>query len=102
MRKFTLKPDRFIFVLLLFSIAVIAHAQTPEIAETSNVQSCRFLGQVEGSSGYGKNTDWHAMAKHAALSHAEDLGASHIVWERFEAVGGFNGVAVANAYQCKS
>jgi hypothetical protein len=102
MRKFILKPDKFFSILWLLSIAVTAHAQPPEIAEADTIKGCRFLERVEGSSGYGKNTNWNALAKYAALSQAEKLGASHIVWERFDAVGGFNGVAIANAYQCKS
>ncbi|HEY8218862.1 MAG TPA: hypothetical protein VIF86_02065 [Methylobacter sp.] len=102
MRKFILKPGKFFSILWLLSIANTAHAQPPEITEANNVQNCRFLERIEGSSGYGKNANWNAMAKYAALSQAEKLGASHIVWERFDTIGGFNGVAIANAYQCKS
>ncbi|MGZ4981607.1 MAG: hypothetical protein ACXV8P_07380 [Methylobacter sp.] len=101
MRKFILKSAKFFSILWLLSIAITAHAQLPEITDASNVQSCRFLERIEGSSGYGKNTNWNAIAKDAALSQAEKLGASHIVWERFDTIGGFNGIAIANAYQCK-
>lgn len=106
MHQFILKPGKFfssrLAILGLFCVAVTAHAQPPEITEAGNVQNCRFLERIEGLSGYGKKTNWTELAQHAALSQAEKLGASHIVWERFSAIGGFNGAAIANAYQCKS
>jgi len=66
------------------------------------MQNCHFLDKVEGSSGYGKNFDWQSLAKYSALSRAEKLGASHVVWEQLYPVGAFNGIAVAKAYDCNS
>jgi len=107
MRRFInckINPDKFfncsLTILWLLCAAVPARAQSPEITEASNVENCRFLDRIEGESGYGKNIDWKGLAKQSALSRAEKINASHIVWERFYPVGGFNGVAIASAYQC--
>lgn len=72
----------------------------PTEALESTVQNCRFLGKVEGTSGYGKNAGWKPLAKHSALNRAEKMGASHVVWEQFITIGSFNGAAVARAYSC--
>jgi hypothetical protein len=72
----------------------------PQAVQLSEVKTCRYLRQIEGGSGYGKNPSWRLLAKHAALSKAEKIAATHVVWMRFDAVGGFNGVAVADAYRC--
>ena len=89
------------FIFLLLSIPLTAKAQ-PQVAEMASVQNCHYLNKVEGSSGYGKNNNWQSLAKHSALSRADQLGASHVVWDRFYAVGAFNGVVIANAYDCDS
>ena len=88
------------FVFLLLSVPLTSWAQ-PQVAKFSTVQNCHFLNKVEGSSGYGKNFNWQRLAKYSALSRAEKLGASHVVWEKFYPVGVFNGIAVARAYDCK-
>lgn len=64
------------------------------------VANCRFLGMVEGSSGYGKNNGWQKLAKQAAFRRAEQLGASHILLEQMIPVGAFNGIIVAKAFSC--
>lgn len=74
----------------------------PTEARLSALVDCRFLGKVEGFSGYGKNNDWHRLAEGFALQRADNIGASHVVWERFISVGVFNGYAVARAYSCSS
>lgn len=90
-----------IAVAIAFSMALSATAiATPAEAKLAGVESCQFLGKVEGSSGYGKNNGWQPLAKFAALRLADNLGASHIVLERMIPVGAFNGVAVARAYKC--
>lgn len=81
--------------------ALTASAQ-PEVVSESAVDKCTFVGHVEGSSGYGKNLDWRGLAKHGALTKAQKLGASHVVWEQFTPVGAFNGNALGKAYSCKS
>ena len=55
---------------------------TPNEVRESEVVECQFMGKVEGSSGYGKNTGWQPLAKASALDRAEKLGASHVVWEQ--------------------
>jgi len=89
------------FVFLLLSVPLTSWAQ-PQVTEVSNMQNCHYLDKVEGSSGYGKNFNWQSLAKYSALSRAEKLGASHVVWEQFYTVGAFNGIAVAKAYNCNS
>ena len=89
------------FIFLLLSIPLISKAQ-PQVAEIASVQNCHYLNKVEGSSGYGKNNNCQSLAKNSALSRAEKLGASHVVWDQLYTVGGFNGVAIAKAYDCDS
>ena len=88
-------------MVLTISVPATSLASPNEALE-SNVKDCRFLGKVEGSSGYGKNMGWQSLAKSAALQRAEKIEASHLVWERFIPVGAFNGLAVARAYSCNS
>lgn len=71
-----------------------------EIAKSEQIQSCQALSRIEGSSGYGKHPNWQIPAKHHALQQAEQLGATHVVWERTMPITGFNGIIVAQAYQC--
>ncbi len=85
----------------LCCIPLISMAQ-PQETELSKIQTCHYLQTVEGGSGYGKNVNWQVLAKYSALSKAEKLGASHLVWERFDPIGTFNGVAVAKIYDCNS
>ncbi|TAK63926.1 hypothetical protein [Methylobacter sp.] len=88
-------------IFLLFSISTATLGQ-PQEASASNMQNCHYMDRVEGSSGYGKKSDWQSQAKYSVLAQAEELGASHIVWERFTPIGAFNGIAVAKAYNCNS
>ncbi len=91
------------YFVFMSSLAVSAPiSATPQVAVDQSVQNCRYLQEVEGSSGYGKNYNWSVLAKHSALVRAEKLGASHVVWDRFYPVGAFNGIAVAKAYQCNT
>jgi len=88
-------------IFLLISIPAATLAQTQE-ASASDMQNCHYVDRIEGSSGYGKKFDWQSLAKHSVLAQAEELGASHIVWEQFIPVGAFNGTATAKAYNCNS
>ena len=47
------------------------------------LNDCKLVGEVVGSSGYGKTTKsiWKNKAKHKALKHAANLNATHVVWE---------------------
>ncbi len=98
-RKFITKGAVAIALLVCFPSWCMA---TPSEVRLSAVGDCQFLGKVEGSSGYGKNAGWQPLAKASALNRAEKLGASHVVWEQMIAVGVFNGIAVARAYNCNT
>jgi len=89
------------FIFLLLSIPLTSKAQ-PQVVEMASVKNCHYLNKVEGSSGNGKNNNWQSLAKYSALSRADQLGASHVVWDRFYTVGAFNGVVIANVYDCDS
>lgn len=86
-------------IVLVVGFTTLGIAKPIEVQESA-VQDCRFLGKVEGSSGYGKNFGWQPLAKSSALRKAEKLGATHVVWQRLIPVGAFNGVAIARAYSC--
>lgn len=88
-------------VSLLLSLPAVTLAQPLE-ASVANVQNCQYVDMVEGTSGYGKKPEWQSLAKYSALTQAEKLGASHVVWERFTPIGAFNGTVTAKAYNCNS
>jgi hypothetical protein len=92
---------RFPAIFLILSIPAVSLAQPLEVS-ASNIQNCHYVDSVEGSSGYGKKSDWQKQAKYSVLTQAEKLGASHVVWEQFTPVGAFNGIAIAKVYNCNS
>ncbi|TAN71532.1 MAG: hypothetical protein EPN17_01105 [Methylobacter sp.] len=92
---------RLAFIFLLLSIPAVALAQPQEVT-VSNVKNCQYINEIKGSSGYGKKNNWQNFAKYSALTQAEQLGASHVVWEQFTPIGAFNGIATAKAYNCNS
>ena len=93
------KAKIFVYFLCFIPFGALSQTQESQAAETKN---CHFLQIVEASSGYGKNMNWQSLAKYSALSKADKLGASHLVWERFYPIAAFNGIAVAKAYNCNS
>lgn len=50
-------------LILLIRLAMAPIQANPVEASTSQIRNCKFLGQVEGLSGYGKNTRWQPIAK---------------------------------------
>jgi len=89
--------------LLIMSLSVYLPSMSmakPIEARLSTLGNCQFLGKVEGSSGYGRKYDWLRPAKSSAIQRAENLGASHVVWERMVPVGVYNGHAVARVFSC--
>lgn len=93
-------------VALIIAIFIINFPK-PSIAEpketvATDIKNCRYLKDVDGESGYGKNNNWKIIAKYFAIKKAEEIGASHIVWHKIYYVGAFNGIITAKAYQCKS
>lgn len=86
-------------MFLLLSISAVSPAEPKEVL-ASGVQNCRYVDRVEGSSGYGKKSDWRSLAKYSVLMQAEQLGVSHVVWEQFTPIGASNGIATAKLYNC--
>jgi hypothetical protein len=86
-------------IVLAGVMAGAAYAKPDEVSE-AEVKNCRFLSQVNGASGYGKNFGWLPIAKASAEKKAGGLGATHIVYTDFRPVGAFNGEASARAYIC--
>lgn len=74
----------------------------PKVSNHDAVKHCHFLGNVHGSSGYGKHHNWKSLAKHRALVKGKKLGATHVVWHSVRHTGSFNGVADGKAYSCKA
>ena len=72
----------------------------PLIVAEADVKHCRFLGTVEGNSGYGKNPRWETTAQWYAQKKAEELGATHMIFTQMKAYGAFNGKADAKAFAC--
>lgn len=97
--NFSLKNSCLSIGLLFITLA--SHAQ-PQETQAQMVTSCSYIETIEGNSGYGKQIDWRSIAKFKALEQANQLGASHVVWERLHPVGAFNGIAIAKAYKCNT
>lgn len=59
------------------------HELNVQEAALQELNDCKLVGEVVGSSGYGKTTKsiWRNKAKHKALKHAADLKATHIAWK---------------------
>ncbi|MGZ5029321.1 MAG: hypothetical protein ACXWAT_01585 [Methylobacter sp.] len=88
-------------IMLMACAAMTEHEPLPKISNAADVQKCRNLGNVDGESGYGKNTDWKDLAKHSALIRAKELGASHIVLGEYVTEDNEDGSVYAIAYLCK-
>ena len=88
--------------LLFLLITPLTSLAQPQEAQNLTTQNCQYLNKVEGFSGYGKNNNWKSLAQHHALSRAEKLGATHIVWGNLYTNSGFSGTAIAKAYNCKT
>jgi hypothetical protein len=64
------------------------------------VASCKYLGEVQGSSGWGNLAASAGMenAKTEARENASKLGATHVVWNNIS--GGMAPSVSGKAYQC--
>jgi hypothetical protein len=69
-------------------------------AEQKAVEHCVYLGDVQGSSGFGGVAASQGMenSKVEAREGAAKLGATHIVWSNI--VGGYAPSAFGKAYKC--
>lgn len=88
--------------LFVAAEADAATSRRPSEAARGDVAACRSLGEILGDSGFGKHpgTGWVRSAEADALRKAEALGATHVVWEKRDARGAFNGRVSASAWAC--
>jgi hypothetical protein len=95
-------------LLLIISIGFISgcsstaslSAMKIKPAEQKTVEHCQYLGDVQGSSGFGGVAASQGMenSKIEAKEGAAKLGATHIVWSNI--VGGYAPSAFGKAYKC--
>lgn len=85
---------------LMAAVSASGALALPHEAHQDVVKHCHFLGNVHGSSGYGKHHNWKSLAKHRALVKAEKLGATHVLWHHTRHTGSFNGEVDGKAYAC--
>jgi len=107
MNRLAIKQKKLTCILLRITLIAccflpLTSKATPQEAIAEEVASCHFFDTIEASSGYGKKFNWQSIAKEAAFQKAEELGASHLVWDRFNPIGAFNGVAIARLYKCNT
>jgi len=64
------------------------------------VVSCKYIGEVQGSSGWGNLAASAGMenAKNEARESASKLGATHLLWNNI--TGGFGPYVSGKAYKC--
>ena len=64
------------------------------------VASCKYLADVQGSSGWGNLAASAGMenSKNEARENAAKLGATHVVWNQVS--GGYAPYATGKAYKC--
>lgn len=78
-----------------------ASARNVKDADITIIEKCNFLGDVQGSSGWGNLAASAGMqnAKNEAREEAAVMGATHIVWT--SVAGGYSPYATGKAYLCK-
>jgi len=89
----------FSFISSCSSTASLA-AMEIKPAEQKSMGSCAYLGDVQGSSGFGGLAASQGMknAKIEAKEDAAKIGATHIVWSNI--AGGYSPSAFGKAYKC--
>lgn len=82
------------------AVAPSAAAVRVQEADAQMVASCKYVGEVQGSSGWGNLAASTGMenAKYEARENAAKLGATHIVWNNI--TGGNSPYVSAKAYKC--
>ncbi len=75
-------------------------AMNVQSADENSVESCQYLGDVQGSSGFGGLAATQGMenSKVEAKEGAAQLGATHIVWMNIS--GGYSPSVFGKAYKC--
>ncbi len=97
------------FILLTFALlastgcatSLSAQAMKVQDADMTIIERCKFVGDVQGSSGWGNLAASAGMqnAKNEAREMAAEMGATHIIWTGV--AGGYSPYATGNAYMCK-
>lgn len=82
------------------AVAPSAAAVSVKDADPSTVATCKYVGDVQGSSGWGNLAASTGMenAKNEARENAAKLGATHVVWSNI--AGGSSPYVSAKAYKC--
>jgi len=82
------------------AVAPSAAAARVQEADAQMVVSCKYVGEVQGSSGWGNLAASAGMenAKSEARENAAKLGATHVVWNSI--TGGYSPYVSAKAYRC--
>lgn len=83
------------------AVAPSSAANSVRDADAKMVETCRYVGEVDGSSGWGGLAASAGMenAKNAAREQAATkLGATHIVWNSIN--GGMAPSVSGKAYKC--
>jgi len=82
------------------AVAPSAAAASVKDADAPTVSACKYVGDVQGSSGWGNLAASTGMenAKNEARENAAKLGATHVVWGNV--AGGASPYVSAKAYRC--
>ncbi len=82
------------------AVAPSAAASRVQEADAQMVASCKYIGEVQGSSGWGNLAASAGMenAKNEARENAAKLGATHILWNNI--AGGYSPYVSGKAYRC--
>lgn len=93
----------YIAASVLFGCAVAPSERAAAVkdADARIVESCTFVGDVDGTSGVGGLRAGTGLenAKNEARDKAAKLGATNIVWSTIEA--GMGALASGRAYKCE-
>lgn len=91
---------------IVFLFAGCATTPSPAVqnvldADQAMIESCKFIGSVSGSSGWGNLAASTGInnAKNEARGQAARLGATHVVW--LSVMGGYSPNVSGNAYKCQ-
>lgn len=78
-----------------------ARAAKVQDADMTIIERCKFVGDVQGSSGWGNLAASAGMqnAKNEAREQAAEMGATHVIWTGV--VGGLSPFATGKAYICR-
>jgi hypothetical protein len=97
------------FVLLAVALLLMtgcatslsANAMKVQDADMTMMERCKFVGDVQGSSGWGNLAASAGMqnAKNEAREMAAEMGATHVIWTGV--AGGYSPFATGKAYMCK-